>query len=140
MKKTCKTCGQEKELADFVTQPHCKNGKSNLCKACSYKALCVWRKAHKEQNRGYQRKALYGITAAEFHELYTKQNGLCACCEAAPEPDRSGRTQLYLDHNHHTNKWRGLLCHHCNCMIGYSRETPSVLRAAALYLEKYITD
>lgn len=79
----------------------------------------------------------YKLTPADFNRLWEHQSGRCAICsiELAPR-GRKGKSAC-VDHNHHTGKVRALLCRHCNHGIGCLKDSPSVLRAAATYLEKY---
>lgn len=44
--------------------------------------------------------------------------------------------RLHIDHNHKTEKIRGLLCHRCNRGLACFRDNPERLRNAAVYLEK----
>lgn len=46
--------------------------------------------------------------------------------------------QLSIDHDHKTDIVRGLLCGHCNVGIALFKDSPELLRAAALYLEPKI--
>lgn len=39
-----------------------------------------------------------------------------------------------IDHDHFTGQIRGLLCYHCNLMLGHAKDDPVVLIAAAEYL------
>jgi hypothetical protein len=72
-------------------------------------------------------KKQYGITLNEYNEMYNKQEGKCLICnELFPI--------LCIDHNHLTNKIRGLLCHQCNLMIGNSGENIKILENAILYI------
>lgn len=50
--------------------------------------------------------------------------------------DRRFKTfsEIKVDHDHVTNKARGLLCNHCNLGLGHFRDNPVALRAAASYL------
>lgn len=43
---------------------------------------------------------------------------------------------LHIDHDHRTNKLRGMLCAECNHMLGKAHDDPDVLQAAALYLRR----
>lgn len=56
----------------------------------------------------------------------------CECC--GKEVDR-----LRVDHCHTTGKFRGLICDKCNLGIGHFADNPSLLRAAADYLERGAT-
>lgn len=43
--------------------------------------------------------------------------------------------ELVVDHCHKSKQIRGLVCHRCNVGLGYFRDDPELLRAAAAYLE-----
>lgn len=43
----------------------------------------------------------------------------------------------HIDHNHATNRVRGLLCVRCNVALGVVESTPRWLSRTAAYLEKY---
>lgn len=42
-----------------------------------------------------------------------------------------------MDHVHKTNVYRGVLCHRCNAALGLFRDSASLLREAANYLERF---
>lgn len=44
-------------------------------------------------------------------------------------------SKIAVDHDHETDKVRGLLCTKCNSMIGFSADDPGRLRLGAAYLE-----
>ena len=46
------------------------------------------------------------------------------------------KRELSVDHNHETNKIRGLLCHHCNIGLGNFRDSTTLLSVAIEYLER----
>lgn len=79
----------------------------------------------------------YGITTEKVKELLS---GLCDICGGAPDPQHVGTAQrtLHIDHDHATNKVRGGLCHSCNAGLGRFKDNPSLLRAAAAYLEHFM--
>lgn len=92
-----------------------------------------WRRTHKEYTKLYgRRKCLerYGITAHDFEQMLDRQNGVCAVCKET----QLGGKNLCIDHDHKTGKVRGLLCVACNMAIGYMKDDPQRLRAAADYL------
>ena len=74
----------------------------------------------------------YGLTIEEYEYILIKQNGRCAICKT-DSPAR-GKTWA-LDHCHTTGKVRGILCQNCNLMLGNGKDSPSILRAAVIYLE-----
>ena len=93
--------------------------------------LREWNDAHRDHKRAYIRKFRYGVTAAEFAALLEKQGGRCALC-GVEFADRSGRT-LHVDHDHATNRIRGLLCLRCNTAMERA-EVPGWLDRVAAYL------
>ena len=69
------------------------------------------------------------------------QRGLCAACGVYKDPwEPTGVANrakyLVVDHDHATGRIRGLLCTQCNIAIGQTHDDPSILRAAAAYLEQ----
>ena len=82
----------------------------------------------------------YGLTPQQYTDILTSQEGLCAVCREPPlvRTKRSGKIRyLHVDHCHKTNKVRGLLCQHCNQGIGLLKDSPTLLRLATTYLEKF---
>lgn len=75
-----------------------------------------------------------GTTPEYVAEKFVSQNGLCAICQKSEDELKGG---LCLDHNHETNRPRGLLCRNCNAAIGGLGDSAKRLRAAASYLEEY---
>lgn len=102
-------------------------------RAASLAAAKAYRLANPDRLLHNQLWNAYGITLAYFKERLARQEGRCACCLSFPPPGK----RLYVDHNHQTSGVRGLLCPHCNSMLGHSRENPAILRAGAVYLEKF---
>lgn len=67
------------------------------------------------------------------------QHGLCAVCGEPPNGENTRAHwggKLCVDHDHDTEKIRGLLCNDCNLAVGYGK-TPEKLRAAAEYLQRH---
>jgi DNA-directed RNA polymerase subunit RPC12/RpoP len=54
--------------------------------------------------------AKYGMTKQEYTDMTLAQDWKCAICEK--------ETKLEIDHDHHTQKVRGLLCGRCNRKLG----------------------
>ena len=82
-----------------------------------------WRGENKERYSKYRRKSLrktrYGVSSADYDEMFKRQKGLCAICGLKEKTIRGGKLlPIGIDHNHQTNKVRGLLCQSCNRAIG----------------------
>jgi len=93
-------------------------------------------KQKRAYNRGYYLEYVYGLTPEDYNKHLLAQNNCCAICKE-PFNQPPNYNKPCVDHNHITNKPRKLLCHSCNCMIGYSEESTLCLRNGADYLEKY---
>jgi len=50
--------------------------------------------------------------------------------------NKNGR-RLCVDHNHKTNKIRGLLCKDCNLILGFAKDSVGTLLTAVTYLRGY---
>jgi len=80
-----------------------------------------------------------GITPDIYQEVWESQKGLCALCGQKERHKYKGKVkELAIDHCHKSGKFRALLCHDCNTMLGMSKDSPALLRAAAVYLEERI--
>ena len=87
----------------------------------------------KAAGRRQSLKRLYNISIEQYDMLFNSQHGVCAICS---KPQRDNR-KLFVDHDHETNKVRGLLCDKCNFILGLSGESPSVLQEGINYLAKH---
>ena len=84
-------------------------------------------------------RSRYGVTYREVKALWEQQNGACALCETPLEIEHPRRNQadaVHVDHCHTTNDIRGLLCRHCNLLLGHAKDRVVVLQAAIRYLRK----
>lgn len=97
---------------------------------------------HKKRKRDYydpvkERDALlrkkYGISLVEYNEILLRQNNACAIC-LETKVDKI-RTNMCVDHDHRTGKVRGILCFMCNKGLGHFKDSPTLLRLGAAYLE-----
>lgn len=97
--------------------------------------------AEKDRKRAasYGRTKAYGISEEQYQQLLLTQDFSCAVCgdaftnEPGENATRDGKP--HVDHDHDTGKVRGLLCHRCNSMIGFSRDSELILRQAVSYLD-----
>ena len=92
----------------------------------------------KEGNKEHLRLR-YGLTPEAFNAMVNAQNGCCAICGLVPSKGGwKGRlNRLHVDHDHASGKVRALLCHHCNCGIGWFDENQERLQSAIDYLRRH---
>lgn len=157
--KICSHCKVEKPLADFQKNRVMADGYGNQCKACHneyskrYRQDPECRARSKEYHairyrerlaeNGYSLesrerilKKQYGITLQDYVRILVSQNQKCAIC-GSETPDRGGAESFDVDHDHATGKVRGLLCKHCNLMLGNAKDSTSTLESAITYLKKH---
>lgn len=73
----------------------------------------------KAKQRENWTKYAWGISREEYQAKIDSQNGVCAICKRVPLPRRNRLGAAFcVDHNHKTNKLRGMLCDPCNIAIG----------------------
>jgi len=85
-------------------------------------------------------KSKYGIDKQTYNQILKDQDGLCAICrkpETATDPKNQTIKRLAVDHDHKTNKVRGLLCTKCNIGIGIFQDSEELLYLAINYLKKH---
>jgi hypothetical protein len=89
----------------------------------------IWYTNNKEQLNGKRLFRSYGITLDQYNELLLKQNGKCAICHGT----NKGKL-LAVDHDHKSDKIRGLLCTKCNTGLGLFNDKLELLEKAKEYL------
>lgn len=72
----------------------------------------------------------YGMTLDDYNTFYSNQKGLCEICSKP-------FGVLDVDHDHITNKVRGLLCRTCNTMVGIVESKQPLLAKVNNYLKRY---
>jgi hypothetical protein len=82
-------------------------------------------------NSHYRAWRRFGVTAAQYNEMYSSQNGRCAICLGEENNKR-----LSVDHCHQSGNVRGLLCSNCNLGIGKLQENTDNLLRAIDYLSR----
>lgn len=98
-----------------------------------------------EQSRCRKAELKYGLPIGGFKKLLEDQDFKCACC--AGDLDLAGTYSVHVDHDHKCcaggrtnsrpacgNCVRGILCRHCNVMLGNARDSVETLRAGIDYL------
>jgi hypothetical protein len=151
--KQCSKCREYKSLENFWNNRRMKDGLNGQCKDC---VRAYWQQPEiKERTRiskkewgqrrpynsakqrnSYLRKA-YGLTFAQYDEMYNSQDGKCLICNKTLESSKGGRS-VHIDHDHKTGKIRGLLCQHCNNMLGHAFDNTDVLSSAIAYLNHHL--
>ena len=91
----------------------------------------------------YREKSIrvYGITGKDYEQLLEDQNFVCAICgepEKVINPKTGYPYPLSIDHNHTTNEVRGLLCKHCNLVLGQVEKRPDIVMECINYLNKEV--
>ena len=134
--KKCRRCGDNKIETDFYKDKSTIDGLTRECKECRKSAERKYYHKHAEKrkilykNRRLRNSNGEEITLERFQSMVQSQNNKCGiCC--------SEMTRPYIDHNHATGNIRMLLCHHCNCLLGNSKEDISVLQSAIEYIQKF---
>jgi len=78
----------------------------------------------------------YGIDIDYYNKILKLQNNKCALCGSEGFVMKECHTaKLVVDHDHKTNKVRGLLCHNCNRALGLLQDNPEVIRRCAEWVE-----
>jgi len=72
----------------------------------------------------------YNLSKEEFEKIFLKQNCECAICHKLFE------NMPCVDHNHKTNKVRGLLCISCNVLIAMAQDDIIILENTIKYLRE----
>lgn len=89
-----------------------------------------WRKNHPEREKEWENLKNYNLSHEDWLKIWENQDGKCAICGKPfkkPFDDQ-------VDHNHKTNKIRGLLCKKCNGGIGFLNDNPELTAKATEYL------
>lgn len=131
----CKDCAASYQVTRYAEDPekHCEAARKWAkdhpeSRNASKRA---WVKNNPEKHAAYSRKALYGLTDADFKRVLFAQGGICAICGGPPT---QARKSLSVDHCHDTGKIRGLLCGSCNTGLGSFKDDKELLLKAHAYL------
>ena len=113
------------------------------------KYINVWNKKNRGKIRGYQKKyhtnnksecesrrlkQMYGITSAQKEQMIAAQDGRCAICDS----EFKNTKDTSVDHDHRTDKIRGILCMACNQGLGRFGDNVYSLQGAIKYLKSWI--
>ncbi len=129
----CKLCKKEYEKSDKRKEIYKKYNKSEKAK-----------KSHKKSQKKYNNseKGLYfrqktnlkkfNMTPEDRNNMVIEQKNRCKICGCLLD---QRKIRSPIDHNHKTKIVRGILCNHCNTLIGLSKDNPYILINAIRYLE-----
>lgn len=155
MIKLCSRCLVAKEVADFYKDHTKPTGLSSQCIPCRkseqrrYRntpaGLSVAHKhnttAGKDRDRKYRRQIRFGVSHEQLVEMFKAQDGKCAnpgcLIELDEDAPHGAPNKLHLDHDHKTNKVRGLLCAGCNVALGMIHESQSRANGLAEYIRTH---
>lgn len=134
----CPECNAYLPKSEFYTDRRARGGLTRRCR--THHA----RKSYDSRRREYDTPAKryayarqemlrkkYGMTVEVYLAMSEAQGHVCKIC-GNPETDKYGN--LHVDHDHETNRVRGLLCGNCNTGLGKFRDDPNLLVAAIAYL------
>lgn len=141
--RVCLDCGIFKSWDEMGKVTDRPSGRSGYCKKCLSARNGKANKRNPEHVRRHDLAYYYnGFTPEEYDALLAKQNGVCAICHRPEEAHSSWSSKtkpLSVDHDHVTQKVRGLLCCHCNRLLGAAKDNVETLLAAVDYLRQTTT-
>lgn len=98
----------------------------------------AWRERNPTAQQSYDYKKYYGVGIDWVHQKLQEQGGVCAICKKPETAMFKGKPfTLAVDHDHSTNKLRGLLCMSCNRGLGLFKDDSELLLAASQYLKNH---
>ena len=104
------------------------------------KACSNYKERYKSNPRKYKKRIYnirykgWGSSLKEKHAIWLSQGKTCAICGK-----KIPMLEAAFDHNHETNKVRGVLCDCCNKGLGYFQDDKEKLFNAILYLDRFDT-
>lgn len=148
---TCPNCGLVRLARGDLVRKAEREGKEFWCLPCRNRtrihkprkytgtveerkkqATKAWRDGNKDKVLNKRYKERYGITLDEYNQMLINQDKKCLICGVDESNARDKK--LVVDHNHATGAIRGLLCHSCNCGLGYFKDKEDLLNKAINYL------
>lgn len=118
--KKCSKCKEIKNRSEFHNHKSHRDGLSSQCKLCA--------NGKPERHKAWHLKSNYGISLEDYNKILEEQHGACAICGNSP------KAYLCVDHDHITGGIRGLLCFHCNVILGHAQDNIETLQKAIEYL------
>lgn len=129
MTKVCPHCKAEKPISDFYVCRQANSEKKYVktrCKECHRK--------YPRDRMGDNLRNRYGLTREQWHAIRAKENHRCMICRVH---EATLPRLLMVDHCHRSKHVRGVLCQHCNTMLGMAKDKIATLHRAIRYLKTY---
>jgi hypothetical protein len=128
--KKCSKCGKTKKISEYYQKKNLKCVYPNQCKQCMKKEFRKYRVKNAEKihelSKGVHLKHKYNMSLLDLEKIKESQSSKCPTCHEIKK--------LEVDHDHYTNKVRGLLCHQCNVAVGCIRDSPLIAKEIMNYL------
>ncbi len=133
LSKKCSKCSLYKEYTEFYIEKK-TNKLYSRCKECEKEKLKINREKGRCKNSDRRKWLIsnYNISLKDYGLFLLKQDGRCAICKIH---QNELNYSLCVDHDHITNKVRGLLCKGCNSGLGFFQDSKELLENARRYLK-----
>lgn len=122
----CKACTRNRQIASRHADPLKQSRK--VASDAAYRSTPEGRRRVKDSNL----RRYYGISVEQYEALIAAAEGVCEICKGVCPTGRA----LAVDHDHVTNRVRGVLCSNCNQALGKFKDDQWLLLQAVLYLQK----
>lgn len=123
----CSTCKETKPETDFGIRKGRPRGRHWQCRLCKAAWNRGYRKRHPDRVRKtnqHSKLRIYGVSPEQYAEAAKSGCQICG-----------SKTELHIDHDHATGRFRGILCRPHNLGIGFFRDDPELLAKAIMYLQ-----
>lgn len=121
-RKPCSKCGVVKPLGEFDPHPDGFLARQSVCKPC-------WQVAYGPAEELSRIRREFGEDALAILTRILAGEGCDACGRVLD------RRNMHIDHDHTTNRVRGLLCINCNAALGNVNDSIERLEALIAYLQ-----
>ncbi len=100
----------------------------------------TWKNRQKRslQSRTSYLKVRFNLSIDDFNKLLSSQKRKCKICKIkfkfSWDSKARVRMDCFVDHDHKTNKVRGILCMNCNTGLGHFKDNKNLLQETIKYL------
>lgn len=137
----CPKCNDDNLLSDEIVFQPVNKVHVWMCKKCYkiYRKSIVDKYNNKPERKlkvsHYYRVKRYGLSIEEYNKKKELQLNGCAICLKEFKEERN----IYIDHDHHNNQLRDLLCPRCNNILGMVDDDEELLFRFIEYLKRHST-